>query len=68
MKIVAETVIADTTHQAIVDALRALGFVAFSPSAKTDWTGKSLVVEQQFTLKGAAIVLTLDTDVPRTEK
>ena len=67
MKIVAETVITDKAHQAIVDALRAQGFVSFAPSAKTDWTGKSLVVEQQFTLKGATIVLTLDTNLPRTE-
>ena len=64
MKIVAETVITDEMLDAIVGELKALGFVAFTPSAKTDWTGKSLIVEQTFTIKGATITLTLDTNAP----
>lgn len=68
MKIVAETVITDDDIQAIVGELRALGFVAFAPSAKTDWTGKQMIVEQTFTRKGATITLTLDTNAPTTVK
>lgn len=64
MKIVAETALSDTTIDAIVGELKALGFAAFTPSAKTDWTGKHMIVEQTFTIKGATITLTLDTNEP----
>lgn len=67
MKIVAETVIADEMLDAMVGELKALGFVASEPSAKTNWRGDALIVEQIFTMEGASLTLTLDTNEPRTE-
>lgn len=64
MKIVAETVISDTAHHKLVGALTALGFVASKPSAKTNWRGDALIVEQTFTMEGASLTLTLDTNEP----
>ena len=68
MKIVAETIISDTTHHKLVVALTALGFVASEPSAKTNWRGDALIVEQTFTMEGASLTLTLDTNEPTPMK
>lgn len=68
MKIVAETIISDTTHHKLVIALTALGFVASEPSAKNNWRGDALIVEQNFTMEGASLTLTLDTNEPTPMK